>query len=126
MGAFKLKNGSRTQKIGAKGERLALRYLRRAGYKLIEKNFCVGHKEIDLIMRRGDILAFIEVKTRTANGYALPQASVGKEKQRNIIQASKYYIMSHNINDLIFRYDIVEVILCSKTVNHIENAYSWN
>ncbi len=77
-------------------------------------------------MRKGDILAFIEVKTRIAIGYAPPQMAVGKEKQRNIIQASKYYILSHNINDLIFSYDIVEVILCSKTINHIENAYSWN
>lgn len=122
---FKLKNGSTTQKTGAKGEKIALRYLKRAGYKLVEKNYRIGHKEIDLIMLKGDVLAFVEVKTRSESGYSLPQASVGKQKQKNIIQASKYYIASSGFKNLIYRYDIVEVILSEKTVNHIENAYGW-
>ncbi len=123
-----LEKGSRSQKSGAKGERRAALYLRLHGYRIIERNWLFHRKEIDIIARKGEILAFIEVKSRTNMNGVAPQFSVTSEKRRNIIFASKAYIAKHNIQRTVFRYDIIEVDLTKHLpfsgINHYENAFS--
>lgn len=122
-----LKNGSKSQRSGAKGERRAALYLRLHGYRIIERNWLFHHKEIDIIARKGDNLVFVEVKSRKNMNGVPPQFSVTNEKRRNLIIASRMYIAKHNIQRTVFRYDIIEVDLSKKLplsgINHYINAF---
>lgn len=122
-----LKSGSKSQKRGAKGERRAALYLRLHGYRIIERNWLFHRKEIDIIAKKGELLVFVEVKSRANMNGIAPQLSVTSEKRRNLITASKAYIAKHNIQRMVFRYDIIEVDLSKKLplsgINHYEHAF---
>lgn len=122
-----LKSGSKSQKRGAKGERRAALYLRLHGYRIIERNWLFHRKEIDIIAKKGELLVFVEVKSRANMNGVAPQLSVTSEKRRNLITASKAYIAKHNIQQMVFRYDIIEVDLSKKLplsgINHYEHAF---
>ncbi|MCL2695734.1 MAG: YraN family protein [Clostridiales bacterium] len=112
-------------KTGAKGERLALRYLRWRGYALVEKNFKSRRYEIDLIMRarRTGTLVFVEVKTRRENSLTAPYEAVTPQKQHYIRQAATAYLMQQGDLNVPLRFDVAEVFLPSRRVHHIENAF---
>ena len=124
---LKLKNGSSSQRSGAAGERRAVLYLRLHGYRILERNYLFGHKEIDIIASKGDTIAFIEVKSRN-NASIRPMSSVNREKRANALSASGAYIAAHGIHDRIIRYDVIEVDLGKKlyfhSVTHIKNAFT--
>ena len=102
------------RKIGNLGEASAAKYLRRHGYKILERNFVSGNHEIDLIAKKGAIIAYVEVKARTVRnggGYeARPAAAVTPQKQRAIISAASYYHKLHG-EGLRARFDVIEVYL---------------
>lgn len=128
MEILKVKTNER--KIGNLGEKLARRYLKRRGYKILKKNFVAEGCEIDIIAKRGETVAFVEVKARSfKEGEALsPAAAVTPEKQRKIIKAAKCYA-AFNARDAVLRLDVVEVIIVgkrAKEINHIENAFNAN
>ena len=112
-------------KIGIQGERLALRYLRRRGYRLAEKNFRHRRHEIDLIMqfRKTGTLVFVEVKARTEGQTIAPFEAVTKQKQYYVRQAATAYLMQQGSLEVPLRFDVVEVFLPSKRCHHIENAF---
>ena len=126
MSTLKLDKGSKSQRDGARGERIALWYLRFHGYRLLEQNYLVGHKEIDLIVRKGSTVAFVEVKARRSIEGMRPMDSVDFRKRKNIIEASRYYIARSELYDVAFRYDVIEVDLKTVKVTHIINAYYAN
>ena len=122
--------------IGNLGEREAVRHLRRSGYRILEKNYVALGYEIDVIARKKNVTAFIEVKARNVKhlGHyeARPASAVTPEKQRKIIAAAKYYSKVKNL-DTRMRFDIVEVYLEDedkgvkiRETKHLENAFDWN
>lgn len=124
MPRLELRGGSKTQRDGARGETIALWYLRFHGYRLLERNYLVGHKEIDLIMKKGSTVAFIEVKTRKHADNRIPaQLSVDNKKKNNIISASKTYALRNRLDKVVLRNDIVEVTLKGLKVRHFINAF---
>lgn len=110
--------------IGRSGEVMAKEYLISKGYKILEMNYTNKIGEIDIIAMDRDILAFIEVKTRTNYAYGYAFEAVDARKQRKIINTSMVYIKYKNLIDLQLRYDIIEVYL-TKTIkiNHLDNAF---
>ena len=119
--------------IGNMGERAAVRFLRKKGYRILKRNYIALDAEIDIIARKKDVTAFIEVKTRNVKylGYkeARPASSVNGEKQRKIIKAASYY-SSHNPSNTRLRLDVIEVYtedeggrLRIKELKHIEGAF---
>lgn len=125
-----------TRRIGNLGEREAVKFLRRNGYKILEKNYVAQGAEIDIIARKNNVTAFVEVKTRNINNLggkeSRPGASVTPEKQRKIIKAAGYYI-GHNPQKTRLRLDVIEVYIeeCEKRINikeikHIEGAFDKN
>lgn len=119
--------------IGNFGEREAAKYLRRQGYRIIKKNYTALGAEIDIIARKKNVTAFVEVKTRNVKylGYkeARPASSVTPEKQRKIIKAASYFNIHHPA-DTRLRLDIIEVYIednngriRTKEIKHIENAF---
>ncbi len=109
---------------GFKGEELAEKYLRNAGYEILEKNWHFGRNEIDIIAKEGDFLVIVEVKTRRTNNFGEPEEFVNRAKQRSLIAAANGYIMKKDL-DLEVRFDIVSVLYngSSYTVKQIKDAF---
>ena len=113
---------------GIIGEETAAAYLRNSGYKIVEHNWRTGHLEVDIIAQKKDVMAFVEVKTRTTTfGDKQPEEYVDKEKQAKIAKAANIYISKHGVN-LKPRFDVIAVMLDRGTqkvesVNHIEDAF---
>lgn len=108
---------------GNYGEQRVMWYLRMRGYRLLERGYTYGHKEIDLIMRKGRVIAFVEVKARTDTTTTRPQSAVTKQKRHNIIMAAKAYAVKNGYCEYIMRFDIAEVDLKTGGINYISNAY---
>jgi len=108
---------------GQAGEEKACKYLKKDGYKIIEKNFACKYGEIDIIARDKDVLCFIEVKSRKGTDYGLPEEFVDKRKQQKLIKTSLVYTISKINNETDKRFDIVSVDLSSGECRNIKNAF---
>ncbi|MBO4384093.1 MAG: YraN family protein [Clostridia bacterium] len=111
------------RRTGDRGERRTALYLILRGYRILERNYTVGHKEIDLIAKKGRVLAFIEVKTRNDTVNSSPASAVTVKKKRNIIAAAGSYRASHDTSEMTIRYDVSEVPVRGK-INYIPNAFT--
>lgn len=97
--------------LGKLGEQIALRYLQKKGYEILESNFTCPLGEIDIIAKEDTFICFIEVKTRTSSFFGLPIESIIKKKRRKMFQAAWFYIKRFRQNDNNFRFDIVSVMI---------------
>ncbi len=116
--------------LGIKGEDIAARYLEEAGYTILERNWRCGHKEIDLVARKENLLIIIEVKTRSGTGFGNPEDAVTDKKIRRIVSAADAYLRHGNL-ELPVRFDIITIIYNNGQVDirHIEEAFFppiWN
>ncbi len=99
-------------RTGRRGEELAYFYLRKQGYVIIARNYrSPWHKsEIDLIGWEGEVLCFVEVKTRTTREVATAIAAVGDQKQQDLTRIARHYL-NREAPDTQWRFDIVTVYL---------------
>jgi putative endonuclease len=119
-----------TSHVGARGERLAAEHLEANGYRLVLRNFKVpiGRNtkgvavtgEIDIVAIDGDVLCFVEVKTKRTAEFAAPIASVTLRKQRQIIRTARVYRRIFGLTDMPRRYDVVSIVLDDKSAPQIE------
>ncbi len=115
------KSPSFTKLVGDFGECEAAKFLRKNGYKILERNYVALGKEIDIIAKNKDFLVFCEVKTRKTNEnlvkkYGRPRDAVNKEKQMHISSAARYYL-AKNKTDKKIRFDVIEVFLENQDEN---------
>ena len=110
--------------LGRLGEDLAVNYLVNKGYRILERNWRSGHKEIDIIALIDDVLAIVEVKTRKSSNYGEPDIAVGVMKQRMLVWAADAYVRNHNM-DVEVRFDIISILFTDKEpeIEHIEDAF---
>lgn len=108
------------RKLGFWGESKAAGYLKRNGYKILERNFRCPFGEVDIIAQKDDVTAFIEVKTRRSDLYGAPNEAVGRDRQTRYKNSARYYFANREF-DCTVRFDIIEVTKAG--VNHIENAF---
>ncbi|MCC9072240.1 YraN family protein [Flavobacterium sp. F-65] len=94
--------------LGKKGEELAVEYLQQNGYKILETNWTYQKAEIDIIATKEDIIAIVEVKTRSNLDFGLPQDFVNQKKIQLLIKAVNAYINYREI-DFEVRFDIVAI-----------------
>ena len=97
------------QALGRWGEQLAAAYLRRRGYRILDRNFRCPLGEIDMVAEENGQLVFIEVKTRSSNRFGYPQEAVTPTKQRRLVRLANYYLVSKGLTDLSCRFDVVAV-----------------
>jgi putative endonuclease len=112
---------------GALGERAAKRQLKRQGLKFLTANFRSPRGEIDLIMRDGDCLVFVEVKARSSEEWVRPAAAVDKERRGRLTRAALDYLRLLRNPQVKLRFDIVEVLLqdsAVREVRHLPNAFA--
>jgi putative endonuclease len=106
---------------GARGEKLARRYLKRNGYKILFRNFR-GRSggEIDIVCRDNDTLVFVEVKTRAREDYGRPVEAVDRQKQKRISRGALGWLRMLDNPDILFRFDVVEVIIADDAKPRLE------
>lgn len=112
---------------GELGERAARKHLQRLGLKFLTANFRSERGEIDLIFRDGDCLVFVEVKTRSSEGWTRPAAAVNARKRRLLSQTALDYLRLLKNPEVKIRFDIVEVLLADGAVcevRHLPNTFS--
>src|SRR6478736_5313745 len=112
---------------GARGEKLACRFLKHSGYKILFRNFR-GHSggEIDVVCRRNGPLVVGEVKTRTREDFGRPLAAVDRDKRKRISRGALAWLRMLDNPDILFRFDVVEVIVgdnAKPRVELIRNAF---
>ena len=99
------------KELGAKGEEIAVRYLKSRGYRILERNYRIRLGEIDIIAEQGADLVFIEVKTRSDTLFGSPFDSVTVPKQRQLSKVALEYISKHGCHNRPARFDVVGVQL---------------
>jgi putative endonuclease len=110
--------------LGKFGEKLAVDFLRLRGYNILETNWTFQKAEIDIIAQKEDVLAIIEVKTRSSIAFGLPQEFVKTKKIQLLVKAVNAYVNSNNL-DLEVRFDIISVYKENNEfkLEHIEDAF---
>ena len=108
--------------MGRLGEKKAEKFLKRKKYKIIERNYRTKFAECDLIALYGNLLVFIEVKTRSSIAYGNPADAVDYNKQRKYVKLAEYYLMVNNeYKNFSVRFDVVEIL--NDDINHLEGAF---
>lgn len=108
--------------LGRKGEDLAVKFLKKQKYKVIERNYKCTFGEADIIAVKDDCYVFVEVKSRASDTYGRPLEAVDFSKQNKYKKIAQYYFYIKNIFNSNGRFDVIEV-LPDGGVNHIENAF---
>lgn len=109
-------------KTGTYGENLAADFLKAKGFEVVARNYRYGRAEIDLIVRRGNWLIFVEVKTRSSIAYGFPEEFVDETQARHIFFAAEHYVFANDWQGHI-RFDIVSVRLTlPPEIVHFEDA----
>ncbi len=116
-----------TKQIGEIGEDLAVEFLKRNDYNMLERNYRNRIGEIDIIAEDSGVLCFIEVKTRTSVNFGFPFDAISRSKQRKISQTVLTYLKAHNKPEGDFRFDVIAVMLDgtgkNPDIHLIKNAF---
>ncbi len=96
--------------LGARGEEAAAKALRRAGYKIRERNYHTRWGEVDIVAEQRGVLAFVEVKTRADDRFGDPAQAVTPRKQARLHRAAQRYLTEHRLHDRLCRFDVVAVL----------------
>lgn len=94
---------------GNYGEDLACDYLKKLGYKILERNYRIRGGEIDLVCKDGEYLVFVEVKTRHSHEYGLPSESITPWKIKALLKTARFYVQKVKWGDKGYRLDLVTV-----------------
>lgn len=112
--------------LGEKGEKLAIAFLLKNEYKILEKNYRYLKAEVDIIAQKGAVLAVVEVKTRSTDYFGNPQDFVNPKKIKLLLSAIDYYVVEKEL-DVEVRFDIIAIIhQNNKTkIEHLEDAFLY-
>ena len=113
------------KKLGARGERAALRYLKRAGMRLRTRNWRSTSGEVDLVMDEGKTIVFVEVRTRSSDFEEPPMSMLGRGKTRRMVRVAEDYLYRYRLLERPWRIDCVFVVFDgrrSPRFEHVRNA----
>lgn len=118
----------RRQLLGKSGEAKAAKYLKKCGFSIVRKNYSCKHGEIDLIAQDGEILVFIEVKTRSQQSFGCPASAVNPRKQMQISKVAHHYMVEQQTGDMDARFDVISVLMLKgekPVIDHIPDAFEF-
>ena len=99
------------KELGKKGEDSALRFLKKNGYRVIERNYVCKMGEMDIIAKEKDTLVFVEVKTRTSTTFGPPQLAVNPKKQSQMSKVALHFLKEKELEDVKARFDVVAILM---------------
>ena len=111
--------------LGKEGENLAAAFLEKNGYQICERNWTFQKAEIDIIAQKEDVLAIVEVKTRSSTDFGLPQDFVKPKKIQFLVKAVNEYVIKNDL-DVQIRFDIIAIHKDGEqkfVIEHIEDAF---
>ena len=110
--------------LGKKGEQLAVDYLISKGYTIMQRNYRFQKAEVDIIAQSKDMLAIVEVKTRSTTDFGNPQDFVKPKQIQRLVKAVDEYVNTNNL-DVEVRFDIIAIVKQGNgyTIEHLENAF---
>src|SRR2546422_1347425 len=108
-------------KRGLAGEQQAIQYLLSRGWHIVAHRFRVGHTEIDLIVRQGSLVAFIEVKARRGTAFGSPLEAVTGAKRRELVKAARGGVDRHGRPADVYRFDCIALI--DNKLEHLADAF---
>jgi len=112
--------------VGRDAETAAADHLARAGFRILERNVRLGHGEIDVVCRDGDVVVFVEVKCRRATWGDPPAAAVSWHKQRRLTRLAQHYLKWRRLEAARCRFDVVSVTLHADgraDIDHVRGAF---
>ncbi len=113
--------------LGRWGEEQAARYLVRRGWRVLARNFRFGRREVDLVVRKGNVVAFVEVKTRAGSGFGAPQEAITSFKRQEIETVAMHFLRYHGFGNVDVRFDAIGIVLNRETrvlrVEHVPDAW---
>jgi putative endonuclease len=114
------------QAFGELGERIAERWLRLRGWRVVQRRFRSGHRDIDLVVEQDGVVAFVEVKARQGDRFGDPVEAVNWRKQRELGRSARVWIDRHGRSAEAYRFDVVGVLVSGERVRirHVANAFS--
>ncbi|SFS42613.1 YraN family protein [Lutibacter maritimus] len=112
--------------LGTKGEEIALDFLQKNNYKILEKNWRFKKAEVDIIALKKGILAVVEVKTRSSDYFGNPQDFVNQKKIQLLVEAINEYVISKNL-DVEVRFDIIAILKNKDKfdIQHLKDAFLY-
>ena len=108
---------------GVQYEEQAALFLMEAGFEILERNWACPMGELDIIVRKGETVAFVEVRARSGSAYGLPAETVTRAKRAKIIKTAMAYIKARSLRADTFRFDFVGIVP-GQAPEHIEDAFS--
>ncbi|HWZ59167.1 MAG TPA: YraN family protein [Gemmatimonadaceae bacterium] len=119
---------SREHELGHFGERVAAKWLRLQGWNVLWQRFKNGHRDIDIIARKANTIAFVEVKTRSDLSFGDPITAVGYYKLEQLWRSASVWVIRHGPPGVEYRVDVICVLVRDKHVKirHVENAHTFN
>ncbi len=110
--------------LGIKGEIAAIEYLKQRGYDILDINWRFEQAEIDLVIRDGSTIVFVEVKTRTTPHFGLPEQAVDARKQQLMALAAEEYLEQRGMETDV-RFDVVAVTITREgiQIDHVKDAF---
>ncbi len=112
--------------LGKKGEELAIEYLQKNEYSIVEKNYRFQKAEVDIIAQKENVLVIVEVKTRSTNYFGNPQDFVNPKKIKLLVSAIDNYVIENDL-DIEIRFDIIAVLKNKENykIHHIKDAFLY-
>lgn len=113
------------RELGRQGEELAVSYLKKKGYRILDQNYYTRYGELDIVCRKANQLVFVEVKTRRNTSYGSPEEAITPRKIQHLKRAAAVYLESVNPSFHEVRFDVIAIILeeGQEKINHIEYAF---
>lgn len=112
--------------LGRRGEDLAHRYLRSAGFTIVARNYrpSAGDAEVDIVARDNGTLVFIEVKSRVSAEFGSPERAIDNEKQKRIVRAARSYATRAGVDWDQVRFDTVSILFTNPpSIVHQQDAF---
>lgn len=110
------------RKLGIEGENIAVEYLKKQKYLILERNFNTKAGEIDIIAKDKDTIVFVEVKARENTNFGQPIESITPHKVHSIIRTAQWYLSAKRKYDSPCRFDVIEIL--RGEVTHTKNAFT--
>lgn len=115
------------KEVGSKGEKLATKFLKRKGYKIIQRNYSCKLGEIDIIAERDKTIIFVEVKARQTQEFGVPQYAITSTKKNQISKVALWYLKEKKQIERSCRFDVIAIMFTPESrkpeIEHIENAF---
>ncbi len=120
--------GCAARELGPYGEKLAAKFLKRLGYRILKQNYHCLAGEIDIIAADGDTLVFVEVKTRSDDTASHPEDAVGLLKRRQVVRVAKFFLARMQAQHIPARFDILAIVVppgrrARPLITHFKDAF---